>query len=222
VSDYRAVIFDFGGVITVSPLLGMRSYCEQVGIPWDSLRTLFALEEGAWSRFEMSALSEDEFVPVFELEAVGIGHTIDGREFLKAFFAGMALRPEMVAVVRTLRRQPALRIGCITNNVQVTSRRRLVLLDELFDVVVESSKVGMRKPNPAIYTLACELLGVEPHESIFLDDFGINLKAARALGMATIKVDETHSAIDELERLLNIPLPRSGEEETISGGDGGR
>ncbi len=218
-SDYRAVIFDFGGVLTVSPLLGMRSYCEQAGIPWDSLRTLFALENGAWSRFEMSALSEDEFVPAFELEASGIGHTLDGRDFLQAFFAGMAMRPEMVAVVRTLRRQPDLRVGCITNNIRVASGRRHSLLDELFDVVVESSKVGMRKPNPAIYTLACELLGVQPQQAIFLDDFGINLKAARALGMATIKVDETLAAIGELEHLLSIPLPRPAEAAAPADGD---
>jgi len=118
----------------------------------------------------------------------------------------MALRPEMLAVVRALRER--INVGCITNNVQTSSAARRPAYEALFDVVVESSKVGLRKPNPAIYLLACERLGVKPEGVIFLDDFGINLKAARALGITTIKVDATLSAVEELERLLGIELPR--------------
>src|SRR6185437_14246190 len=99
------------------------------------------------------------------------------------------------------------RVGCITNNVQAGERNPL--LDDLFEVVIESSKVGLRKPDPRIYQIACESLGVQPEQAIFLDDFGVNLKAARELGMATVKVDETPSAIDELERLLGVALPRA-------------
>jgi len=120
----------------------------------------------------------------------------------------------MVAVVRDLRRR--LRVGCITNNVQTGSRQRLIQFEELFDVVVESSIEGVRKPDPAIYLIACDRLGVKPEEAIFLDDFGVNLKAARALGMATIKVDETQSAIGELEKLLGFELPRDGAASVVA------
>lgn len=206
---FSAVIFDFGGVISSSPLLGMRSYCEREGVPMDALRALFATHDGAWSKFEMNSITQDEFVAAFEEEARAQGYTLNGRDFLTAFFAGMAMRPEMIAVVRHLRGR--YKLGCITNNVRVVEQRN-VLLDELFDVLVESSKVGVRKPDPRIYQIACDLLGVTPEQSIFLDDFGVNLKAARELGMATIKVDETTSAIDELEALLGIPLPRTPDE----------
>jgi len=201
---YTAVIFDFGGVISTPPLQGLRAFCERTGVPLDVLRQLFAAPDGAWARFEMNRLSQEEFVRAFEAEARAHGYTLDGNAFLQAFFDGMAIRPEMLAVVRALHGR--YKLGCITNNVR--GGHRNPLLDELFDVVVESSKEGLRKPDPRIYQIACERLGVRPEEAIFLDDIGTNLKAARALGMATIKVDETTSAIDELERLLGITLPR--------------
>jgi putative hydrolase of the HAD superfamily len=201
---YRAVIFDFGGVISTPPLQGLRLFCESTGISLDALRQLFSAPDGAWARFEMNRLSQEEFVRAFEAEASALGYPLDGNAFLQAFFDGMAVRPDMLAVVRALRGR--YKLGCITNNVR--GGHRNPLLDELFDVVVESSKEGLRKPDPRIYQIACERLGVRPEEAIFLDDIGANLKPARALGMATIKVDETTSAIDELERLLGIPLPR--------------
>ncbi|HEX8803611.1 MAG TPA: HAD-IA family hydrolase, partial [Acidimicrobiales bacterium] len=75
-----------------------------------------------------------------------------------------------------------------------------------FDVVIESSRAGIRKPDPAIYTLVCDELGVEPHEAVFLDDLGVNLKPARAMGMTTIKVDDPAAALDELEAVVGFPL----------------
>jgi putative hydrolase of the HAD superfamily len=201
---YRAVIFDYGGVISTSPLLGMQAYCERENVPMDAIRQLFASHDGAWSRFETNSISREEFVQAFEAEARANGYTLDGWGFLDAFFAGMSVRPEMVAVARWLRGR--YRVGCITNNVQAGERNPL--LDELFEVVIESSKVGLRKPDPRIYQIACSELGVQPEEAIFLDDFGVNLKAARELGMGTIKVDETTSAIDELEQMLGVTLPR--------------
>jgi putative hydrolase of the HAD superfamily len=215
VTDFAAVIFDFGGVLTTPPGNGMRDYCAQNGIPWEAFRTQFLSHESAWSRFEANALTHAEFIASFESEGSTLGFTVDGAGFLSTFFEAMALRPEMVAVVREIRRHH--KVGCITNNVRVETRQRLIVFEDLFDVVVESSKVGMRKPNPAIYLHACELLGVTPQQAIFLDDFGVNLKAARELGMATIKVDESLSAIDELERLLGIPLPRTGEGQAVAG-----
>lgn len=205
---YTAVIFDFGGVLTEPPGKGMSAYCERTGISWDVFRQLFVPLDGAWAKFEMNELSQDEFVRAFEAEAAAAGLTVDGAAFLNDFFSGMALREDMIAAARALRGR--YRLGCITNNVQAVGRARNPLFDDLFEVVVESSKVGMRKPDPRIYQHCCELLGVRPNQAIFLDDFGINLKAARELGMGTIKVDESQSAIDELERLLGIPLPRGG------------
>lgn len=207
---YRAVIFDYGGVISTSPLLGMRAYCERENVPMDAIRQLFATHDGAWSKFETNSISREEFVQAFEAEARTNGYTLDGWGFLDAFFAGMSVRPEMIAVARWLRGR--YRVGCITNNVQAGDRNPL--LDELFEVVIESSKVGLRKPDPRIYQIACGELGVRPDEAIFLDDFGVNLKAARELGMGTIKVDETTSAIDELEQLLGVTLPRESGATT--------
>jgi putative hydrolase of the HAD superfamily len=126
------------------------------------------------------------------------------------FFQGFGERPEMVAVVKHLRGR--VKLGSITNNVarDEPAQRRTSGIDvqSLFDVVVESSIEGVRKPDPRIYEIAAERLGVTPQESVFLDDLGANLKGAKALGMHTIKVDHTTSAIDELEAALGIPLPR--------------
>src|SRR5262249_13784522 len=116
--------------------------------------------------------------------------------------------PEMHAVVRALHGR--YKLGCITNNLLREGPLGRAEIFDLFDVIVESARVGLRKPHPEIYLLACEHLGVAPQEAVFLDDCGVNLKGARAPGMTTIKVDETTSAIDELESVLGIPLPRDG------------
>lgn len=203
-----AAIFDIGGVLTTSPVSSIRRFCEREGLDHSLIGPMLATHEGAWSRFEKSEISQEEFVRLFEQECGDRGIRIDGVRFLGAFFEQLTVRDEMLAVVRHLRGQ--VRLGCITNNVaRDDSRpRALVNLDELFEVVVESAKTGMRKPDPRIYLHTCELLQVRPEQCVFLDDFGVNLKAARQLGMATVKVDETHSAIDELEEILGIPLPR--------------
>ncbi|MHB8575915.1 MAG: HAD family hydrolase [Dehalococcoidia bacterium] len=201
-SGFTAAIFDYGGVISSSPLTGMRAWCERCEIPWEAFRVLFAREQGAWSRFETSALTPEQFVAAFEAEASEEGLQVNGADFLTAFLSGMSIREDVVAAVRGLRAH--LKTGCITNNVRATARGRNPLFDELFDAVVESAVVGMRKPDPRIYQLACEQLSVRPEDAIFLDDFGINLKAARALGMATIKVDETDSW---RRSLLDLGIP---------------
>lgn len=203
-SEFRAAIFDIGGVLTTSPVTSIRNYAHRVGLDYERLRPLLASHEGTWSRFEKSEISQEEFCRVFEAECHEAGVPLRGEEFLGAFFQQLTIREEMVGMVRALRAR--LRLGCITNNVAREDSRPPGLLDlqQLFEVVVESAKVGMRKPDPRIYLLACEQLAVKPHEVIFLDDFGVNLKAARALGMATIKVDETLGAIDEMRRLVDF------------------
>ena len=200
----RAVIFDVGGVLTASPVAGIRSWAEQCGIDYSVLGPLVAAPAGPWSRFETSELSPEEFAGAFEAECAAQGLTVDSATFL-ASFSNLPVREEMLAVVRALKGR--FKLGCITNNVRREGFGRAEVFT-LFDVVIESAKVGLRKPDPQIYLLACEQLGVTPEETVFLDDFGVNLKGARALGMTTIKVDETTRAIDELEAALGLPLPR--------------
>jgi putative hydrolase of the HAD superfamily len=202
--DIRAVIFDIGGVLTASPVAGIRAWCEGCSVDYAVLGPVIARPGGAWSRFETSELSADAFREAFEAECAAIGLTVDTAAFL-ASFSHLPIREEMIAVVRHL--QGRLPLGCITNNVHRDGMRPEQLY-ALFEVVIESAKVNLRKPDPRIYLLACERLGVAPEQTVFLDDFGVNLKAARALGMTTIKVDETHRAIDELEAAIGIPLPR--------------
>jgi putative hydrolase of the HAD superfamily len=204
--DIRAVIFDVGGVLTTSPVAGIRAWAERCGIDYGVLGPVIAAPDGAWSRFETSALTPEEFRAAFEAECEACGFTVDSAAFLDSF-AHLPVREDMLAVVRHLKGR--LPLGCITNNVRRDGMQRGELY-ELFDVVLESAVVGVRKPDARIYHLACERLGVTPPEAAFLDDFGINLKGARALGMTTIKVDETSRAIDELEAALGFPLPRHG------------
>ena len=208
-AQLRAVIFDVGGVLTTSPVTAIRDWAVARGIDYGVLGPMLAHTESAWSRYEKSLLSEDEFVVACEEEARAHGiASLDARTMQNIAFRGQTVRPEMIAVVRHLKGRVAL--GCITNNVvREDSRPRGVWdLGALFECVIESAKVGIRKPDPAIYRMACDALGVTPPEAAFLDDLGANLKGARALGMTTIKVDHTASAIDELEAALGFPLPR--------------
>jgi putative hydrolase of the HAD superfamily len=206
-SNLKAAIFDIGGVLTISPVTRIKSYCAEWGIS-DELRTaIFAPNDAIWSRFERSELTRAEFARELDRACQCDGR---GLHFLEWFFQGFEPRPEMIAVVEHLRGRT--KLGSITNNVarDLPAQQRTSGLDihSLFDVVVESAIEGVRKPEPAIYRIACERLGVEPHEAVFLDDLGANLKGAKALGMTTIKVDDTNNAIDELEAALGIPLPR--------------
>ncbi|MCK9521108.1 MAG: HAD family phosphatase [Dehalococcoidia bacterium] len=209
-SNFRAVLFDIGGVLTVSPVTRIMNYCAERGIS-DEVRTaIFAGHEGPWSRFERSELTPDEFVIEFDRSLAEAGNEACGPHFMQWFFQGFQPRPEMIAVVEHLRGQ--VKLGAITNNVarDEPAQRRTSGLDvhSLFDVVVESAIVGVRKPEPRIYEIACSELDVHPTEAVFLDDLGANLKGAKALGMATIKVDHTLSALYELEQVLGMELPK--------------
>src|SRR5947209_18433619 len=128
---FRAAIFDFGGVLTTSPVQSMRAFCESNAVPWEAVGPLLGSHEGACSRFETSAISQEEFVVAFEQECAAAGHQIDGARFLSGFFGGMQLRNEMIAIVRRLREH--MKVGCITNNVQAGTRERLIAFEELFD-----------------------------------------------------------------------------------------
>jgi putative hydrolase of the HAD superfamily len=203
----RAVIFDVGGVLITSPFDSFARYEAANGLPPGLLRRLNATnpDTNAWARLERSEVDIATFAGLYEAEAAALGHTLDGRAVL-ACLAG-ELRPDMMGALR--RCHERLKTAVLTNNFAGPGTEgggwASPLLDHV-DVVVESRRVGLRKPDPAIYRLACDELGVTPPEAVFLDDLGVNLKPARALGMTTIKVFDPDEAIDELERAVGFPL----------------
>ena len=207
----RAVLFDFGGVILTSPFEAFARYEGDNGLPAGFLRRLIATnpDANAWARLERNEVDLAGFAEVFEAEARAAGHAVDGRAVLALL--GGELRPAMVEALR--RCHDKLKTALITNNFVPTApeqggTRAGPMAEVLghFDVIVESSRVGVRKPDPAIYRLACDELGVEPDEAVFLDDLGINLKPARAMGMTTIKVADPDEAIADLEGVVGFPL----------------
>jgi len=202
----RAVLWDFGGVILSSPFEAFNRYETDHGLPLDFIRGVNATnpDTNAWALLERSDVSPAEFDELFAQESAALGHRVPGAAVL-GLLSG-EVRPEMVtALDRVIR--AGYRTACLTNNV-VGGEQRMDVGDVMvmFDHVVESSKVGCRKPEPRFYEIACELVGVGPAECVFLDDLGINLKPAKAMGMTTIKVGAPGPAIDELEAVLGIPL----------------
>jgi putative hydrolase of the HAD superfamily len=210
----RAILWDFGGVILSSPFEAFNRYEAEAGLPKDFIRGLNArnADTNAWAKMERSEVSLEGFVALFEEEARQHGHVLDGWRILQSLSGD--IRPQMVVALR--RCKEAFRVACITNNMKhgegpgmarsADKAKAVAEIMPLFEHVVESSKLGMRKPDPRIYQHACDLLGVPPQDCIYLDDLGINLKPARALGMRTIKVGDPDVAIDELQAMVGIPL----------------
>jgi putative hydrolase of the HAD superfamily len=210
----KAVIFDFGGVILSSPFEAFARYERENGLPDGFLRQLNATnpDTNAWARLERSEVDLAGFAALYEAEAREAGQTIDGAAVLGLLVG--ELRPEMVEALR--RCHERLRTALLTNNFVAAgdgdglgdAPHRGPLADVLdhFDVIVESSRAGVRKPDPAIYELVCAELAIEPSEAVFLDDLGINLKPARAMGMTTIKVADPARAIAELEDVVGFAL----------------
>jgi putative hydrolase of the HAD superfamily len=207
----RAAFFDFGGVILSSPFEAFNRFEESRGLPADFIRTINSTnpDVNAWARFERSEVTFDEFCDLFEAECREQGHAVAARE-LMPLLAG-EIRPEMVEAVRRCRER--LVTACLTNNWvsfdDFPADGRAGGRDDaltLFDHVIESSKVGVRKPDPRFYELACSTCGVEPHEAVFLDDLGVNLKPAAAMGMTTIKVVDPAGALAQLEQVVGFPL----------------
>ena len=202
----RSVMFDFGGVITSSPFDWFERYERDQGLPPGCIRQLNATnpDTNAWARLERSEITFDQFCDEFEAEAAAAGFSLDARVAM----AGLRgqLRPEMVEVVRDCSHR--FKTACLTNNFQgfhAAQREDIAEVLSLFHLVLESRELGIRKPDPRIYRMACERLGVEPSEVVFLDDLGVNLKPARALGMTTIKVVDPGQAIDELYATVGRP-----------------
>ena len=202
----RAVFWDFGGVILSSPFEAFNRYETDNGLPLDFIRSVNATnpDGNAWALLERSDVSPLDFDALFASESEALGHRIPGADVL-ALLSG-EIRPEMVTALDRVVRA-GYRTACLTNNV-VGGEQRMDVGDVMvmFDHVVESSKVGCRKPEPRFYEIACELVGVTPDECVFLDDLGVNLKPAAAMGMTTIKVVDPDTAIAQLEKVLGIPV----------------
>ena len=213
----EAILWDFGGVFTTSPFEAFNRFEASRGLPENFIRTVNStnIHDNAWAKFESSEIDVDEFDEAFRIEAEALGHSVRGKDVL-SLLAG-EFRPRMARVLAECKRH--YKVGCITNNMKNTppppstpapnperAARTAAILEE-FDVVVESSVEGIRKPDPRIYRLACERLGVAPANAVFLDDLGINLKPARAMGMITIKVVTEDQAIADLERATGLAFP---------------
>lgn len=203
----KAILWDFGGVFTTSPFEAFARFERAHGLPEDFIRTINSTnpDTNAWAQFESSAIDVDGFDTAFRAEAEALGHSVRGKDVLELLSG--EFRPRMVAALSTCKEH--YKVACITNNMKkagegpamaATDERAQTAATVMaqFDIVVESSVEGVRKPNPRIYRIACDRLGVRPEESVFLDDLGINLKPARAMGMTTIKVVDEDQALKEL------------------------
>ena len=212
-SAIAAVVFDIGGVVQDSPLHAIARYEREHGLEPNAINRVVvaAGEAGAWARLERGELTVQTFCAPFEADCRARGIAIDGRVLMARIAEASVPRPLMLEAIRRLR-AAGLRVAALTNNwvaetpavaASETVKSRLAAH---FDVVVESAVVGLRKPDPRIYALVCDRLGVEPARVAFLDDIGRNLKPARELGMATIKVDDPEQALRELGTLLDLDL----------------
>lgn len=211
----KAVIWDFGGVFTSSPFEAFARFERERGLPEDLIRKINSTNhlDNAWAKFERSDVNMDEFDELFAQEAKALGHEVRGREII-ALLSG-DVRPEMLAALKTIKAK-GLRVSCITNNVSAgegagmasTSEKAKAvqeIMDE-FEFIIESSKAGVRKPHPKIYEMALEQLGVDAADAVYLDDLGINCKAAHQVGMKAIKVSSADQALAELEGIVGFTL----------------
>lgn len=203
---YEAVIFDVGGVVVGSPLHAIADYECASGIPAGTINRMIvgAGAEGSWARLERGELTAEEFFPIFDRECASAGCRASGRAMMAAMAEVTVPRPSMLKAIGQIRASGR-KTAALTNNWK-SGEPELAPLASHFDVIVESAVEGIRKPDPRIYEIACARLGVDAEGTIFLDDIGANLKAARAFGMMTIKVVEPGAALAELGTLLDMDL----------------
>ena len=209
-SGLAGVLFDLGGVVMESPLHALARYERERGLPPNAINRVVAAagEAGAWARLERGELTVATFCAPFEADCRAHGVEVDGAAVIAAIAAAGVARPAMLEAIRRIRAR-GLRVGALTNNWKREGSEDDLIPHRLrshFDAFVESRVVGLRKPDPRIYLLACRELGVPPARTAFLDDIGGNLKPARALGMATIKVDDPQRALAELGALIGLDL----------------
>ncbi len=207
-----AVIWDFGGVFTSSPFEAFNRLEAEKGLPKDLIRRVNSTnpDSNAWALFERNEIDTAGFDALFLEESTALGHPIRGADVLPKLSG--ELRPRMVAALQACKQH--FKVGCITNNVvsehspgQAETQRAAGAMSQvmpLFDAIIESSKAGVRKPDPRIYQMMCELLAVEPARCIYLDDLGINCKPAAGLGMKAIKVVDVDQTLGELAALTGL------------------
>ena len=212
---FEAIIFDFGGVITASPFEAFNRLEAERGLPQDFVRKVNATnpDSNAWALFERAEIDAAQFDALFAQEAQALGHTLDGASVL-AVLSG-SIRPAMVTALDQLA-EAGYRLACITNNVPAghgagmarsgDKRDAYEQVFARFEHVIESSKAGVRKPDPRIYLMMCETLGLEPAACVYLDDLGINCKPAAQLGMHAIKVTSGDQALADLSKAVGLPL----------------
>ena len=207
----EAVIWDFGGVLTSSPFEAFARFETERGLPTDIIRRTNANNhwENAWAKFERAEVDIEAFDQLFATELLALGAEVRGKHVLPLLSGD--LRPEMVEALRRVKAK--FKTGCITNNLPANAigslgGRSLYVAEvmALFDHVIESAKIGLRKPDPRIYQMMVEALGVDPKNCVYLDDLGVNLKPAREMGMTTIKVLNASQAIGELEAVTGLAL----------------
>jgi putative hydrolase of the HAD superfamily len=216
---FNSVIFDFGGVITTSPFEAFNRMEAQRGLPKDFIRSVNARNpnDNAWAKFERAECNAAEFDALFAVEAQALGHTLDGASVIACLSGD--IRPAMVMALDVLKSK-GFALGCITNNVPSGKGAGMAGSDEKaaaisavmdrFDHIIESSKAGVRKPDPRIYAMMCEALAVHPSQCIYLDDLGINCKPAATMGMAAIKVISADQALQDLGALLALTFSPLG------------
>lgn len=211
----KAVLWDFGGVFTTSPFDSFNRYEKQHNIPNDFIRGINATnpDNNAWARLESSQITVQEFNQEFADESRAQGHEISGQQVIELLSGD--LKPEMVKALEII--SSSYKTACLTNNVKGAGEgpgmsqsskkaEEVAMVMSIFDIIIESSVVGYRKPDPQFYLTACKELGIEPADAVFLDDLGINLKPARELGMRTIKVLSSDQSLGELEEILGMVL----------------
>jgi putative hydrolase of the HAD superfamily len=207
----EAVIWDFGGVLTTSPFEAFARFEQERGLPIDIIRRTNAANhlENAWAKFERAEVDIEAFDRLFAEESAALGAEVRGKDVLPLLSGD--LRPEMVEALKRVK--ATFKTGCITNNLPANaigsaSGRTLYIAEvmALFDHIIESAKIGLRKPDPLIYRMMIDALGVDPRRCVYLDDLGVNLKPARDMGMTTIKVVSGLQAIAELEAATGLKL----------------
>ena len=218
--DIKAVIFDIGGVIQESPVAFLREFEARNDLPEGFIASVVgnyaARPDGAWQRLERGELLLDEFCRIFDSEIARLGFSVSTAAMMLEMADYATIRPQMLEAVRRIRAH-GMKTAALTNNwLMEEKREERELLRESFDAFIESCRSGLRKPDPRIYELACEALGVLPGEAVFLDDLGANLKTAARLGMLAIKVEDPTAALRELGKAIGLeliaPPPADAEE----------
>ncbi len=212
----EGVVFDLGGVIFEGGPSLVKAFGPQQGLaqePWDELRRELFIEGDHWDRVERAEDTLDNFAQTLIARMAGHGITItphQARNFMRSpgSEAGMPIRPDVLDICQRLFQ--SMPTALLTNNIQEWREdwRSRLDLPNLFDVVLDSSDVGMRKPEPEIYRLVEEGLGLAGGQLLFVDDIGTNLKTAKALGWQTLKFDDQAVVLAELEKVMEGKTPR--------------